>query len=329
MKKTAIFFLVFILVGEGLLRFDKEFDFLNKNANAIIRVELAESELRDRVEQGEFDIKSDQLRVLVLGDSYIFGSFIGSEKKFSTQLQKDLNNSELGGKQAVVLDVSRASNNTSDNFDFLKYYNDIFKPHIVFWAYHYNDIQDLRSMEETASEEEITLRDEAAKRKVSVWKAIVKRIYKTSELINFLSSSLQRELKLNGIILPFGDFYALTQQTYHEKNKDWQLTKDIFEEVVKICKDENMELIVYKLPIFNLLDNNALLSKVDATLSDYFKQHEAVHYLYGYDDFKGEDSYTYRVSKYDGHPNENAHRKMANRTKNEILKIQEESQTFE
>jgi len=323
MKKAAIFFIVFILVGEGLLRFDEEFDFLNRNANATIGIEVAESELRDQVENGDFEIQSDQLRVLVLGDSYIYGSFIDPEKKFSKQLQKDLNRSDLGEKQAVVLDVSRASNNTSDNFDFLKYYKDIFKPHIVFWSYHYNDIQDLRSMEETASEEEITARDEAAKRQLSTWKSIIKRIYKTSELIRFLSSSLQRELKLNGIVLPVGDFYTLTQKTYHEKNKDWQLTKDIFEEVIKICEDDNMKLIVYKLPIFNLLENNALFSKIDATVSNFFKQHEKVHYLYGYDDFKGQDSYNYRMSKYDGHPNKNGHKIMVDRTKAEILKIQQ------
>lgn len=321
-KKTFIFFVIFFSVGEVLIRFDMKFDFLNRNANAIIRVEMAESGLRDKVEEGNFNIESDQLRVLVLGDSYIYGSLIDPEKKFSKQLQNNLDNSELNNKQTIVLDVSRPNNNTSDNFDFLRYYNDLFKPHVVFWAYHYNDILDLKPMNQTASKEEIT-KVGSTERKTPMWKTIITKIYKTSQLTRFLSSSLQRELKLKGIVLPFGNFYTLTQQSYHEKNKDWTLTKDIFMETIRICQDEDIVLIVYKLPIFNLLSKNELFAKVDGELSDFFEGHDEVYYLYGYNDFSDvQDVHKYRVSKYDGHPNENAHERMANRATQEILKMQ-------
>lgn len=323
-KKIFIFSLIFFLVGEFLVRFDQRFDLLGRNAEAIILVEMMETQLRDSVEQGSFPIDTNQLRVLVLGDSYIYGSFIDPEKKFSNELQKELDNNSLNNKKVVVLDVSKPNNNTSDNFDFLKYYNELFKPHVVFWAYHYNDIQDLRPIKETMNQEEITERDKATVRKRVGWKYMVKKIYNISQLIRFLSSSLQRELKMQGIVLPMGDFYALTQQTYHEKNKDWMLTKDIFEETIHLCHQENIELIVYKLPIFNLLSKNELFAKVDRTLSGFFEGHKEIHYLYGYNNFNDvKDTSKYRVSKYDGHPNKNAHSKMASSVAQEILKIQE------
>jgi len=320
-RKIFLFCFVFLIVGEAIVRFDMYFDIFNRNAEAIIHVKMAVSELRTRVENGNFKTTPDQFRVLVLGDSYIYGSLIDQEKKFSKQLQKNLESHNLNGKKAIVLDVSRPNNNTSDNFDFLKYYNDLFQPHVVFWAYHFNDIQDLRPMEETIDEQEIKAYDEAAKRKTTTLKSILKGIYKTSQLIRFLSSSLQRELKMQGIVIPTGDFYALTQNTYQTGNANWELTKRIFEETIRMCQTENIELIVYKLPIFNLLNNNKLFAKPDKALTDFFTEQE-VRYLYGYDDFDDlENAEKYRVSKYDGHPNANAHMKMADRAKQEISKI--------
>lgn len=305
-----------------LVRVDKTFDLFDKNAEAVIKIEMAESSLRETVENREFKADSNQLRILVLGDSYIHGSMIDPQQKFSKQLKTRLDKNKPIGKEIVVLDVSKPNNNTSDNFDFLKYYSDLFQPDIVFWAYHFNDVEDLRPVQQMINEAEITEKGKSTERKRTGLKSLVKKIYKMSKLTGYMSASLQRELKLKGIVLPLGDFYKLTKQSYHKENKDWQLNEDILEEAIKISIENNSKIIMYKLPVFNLLENNTLFSQVDTTLATFFEQHDGVHYLYGYDDFKDGTSEEYRLSKYDGHPNQKAHEVMATRAEEEILKIQ-------
>ena len=43
----------------------------------------------------------------------------------------------------------------------------------------------------------------------------------------------------------------------------------------------------------------------------FFTKYPSLIYIDGSDSFKGEKTETYRLSKYDGHPNEKAHEKMA------------------
>jgi len=148
MKKLKViwFILILLTVGELLLRFDKNYDLLGRNEKEVIAVEMEDSEIRKKVEAKTFELDSNQLRILVLGDSYIYGGGIDPQKKFSRTLSTSL---EKKQEQTYVLDVSKPANNTIDNYNAFKYYYDLFQPQIVFWAYNINDIEELEGAKST------------------------------------------------------------------------------------------------------------------------------------------------------------------------------------
>ena len=123
--KFFLCFCLFFLVGELIIRIDLKYDLLN-NKPGIIEVKIEASELKNNVEQGNFIPNSNQTRILIIGDSYIHGGGISSEDKFSKKL------SALLKEDALILDVSRPSNSTLDNYNSFMFYQEKFKPHFVF-----------------------------------------------------------------------------------------------------------------------------------------------------------------------------------------------------
>ena len=103
----------------------------------------------------------------------------------------------------------------------------------------------------------------------------------------------------------------LTKKAYLESNKNWQSTQKALKEVSQICKSNQAELILYKMPEFNLLQNPNLFSLIDEAMLNYCNSVGDIKYINGTDDFRGEDGNKFKISKYDGHPNEQVHLKIA------------------
>ena len=112
MKALNFFFYtcLFLLVGELIIRIDLEYDILN-NSPYKIEVKIEESELRNKIEKGNFIPNPNQTRILIIGDSYINGGGIPIEKRFSKRL------SNLLKEETLILDISRPSNSTLDNYN--------------------------------------------------------------------------------------------------------------------------------------------------------------------------------------------------------------------
>ena len=209
--KFILYTSVFFLVGELIVRIDLEYDLLNNSPHKI-EVKIEESELRNKIEKGNFIPNPNQTRILVIGDSYINGGGISIEKRFSKRL------SNLLEEEVLILDISRPSNSTLDNYNSFMFYQEKFKPQFVFWAYNFNDI--LYSIPEVNSSKKpkILPPKRVYKKKIGV-KKYVSQLYSLSELIRYTSSNIQKQLKFQGIVMPVGEFYQLTQKTYLEKIK--------------------------------------------------------------------------------------------------------------
>ncbi|MFK8060924.1 MAG: hypothetical protein AB8B78_12645 [Polaribacter sp.] len=307
------------------MRIDKSFDVLNEKSK--IAIKLQQSTLKQKIDDGVFVPNENQYRVLVLGDSYFFGAGINPEFKVSNNLKKLLQEKLKTNKEILILDASRPSNNTLDNYNLFKYYQQKFKPNTIVLGYNFNDILGDLNIKKTeyynVDKKTKTASKVASKnnliteKKDNYLKSFSKKLYNTSELLRFLSKKTQKELKLNGVVIPFGEFYFLTQKAYNSKNNSWKQTKEIISKLNNECIQNNINFIFYKLPEFNLLNNNSLFTKVDSSLETYLKSKPTIKYINGFTDFKNEGNFL--ISKYDGHPNELAHKIISERIVKEII----------
>lgn len=320
MKKRNIFIsiLIFLLVGEILVRIDKKYDIL-KNAPERIHIKMEESELRRYIDQGTFERQPNQIRIIVIGDSFINGGGINSDNKFSKRMVQILQDSFSSEKEIVVLDVSRPNNNTWDNYRTFLHYQIIFEPHFVFWAYNFNDVLGEIKLDKRSNNTVIRpINDENTRpiqtsKKKSVTRDFINKLYLISELVKQISKTAQNELKIKGIVLPMGEFYYLTKRAYLDNNMNWTTSKSILSDVSNICKEKKIEFILYKMPEFNLLTRLELFSQVDKGINSYIETNQNITYIDGVDDFRNKNNTKFMISKYDGHPNELAHEIIAER----------------
>lgn len=310
--KVLKFFLytsLFFLVGELIVRIDLKYDLLNNRPNKI-EVKIEKSELRTKIEQRSFTPNSNQIRILVIGDSYINGGGVSSKNKFSKRLSFLLENTYLLEKEILILDISKPSNSTLDNYNSFMFYQEKFKPQFVFWAYNYNDIlYSIPKVNSTKKTEKLAP-IKVSKKKIGL-KKFTSQLYSFSELTSYLSSNLQKQLKFRGIVMPLGEFYQLTQKTYLETNNNWIDTKKKLDTVSQICKNSQSKFILYRLPEFNLLNHSNLFYSFDKEIVNYANSNKNIIYYNGIKDFENEDSDKFMLSKYDGHPNELAHMRIA------------------
>lgn len=312
--KIILYALLFFAIGEALVRIDRRFDLLN-NAPQKIAVEIEESDLLKTVQEGRFVSDSSQFRILVIGDSYIHGGGIDPAEKFSKKLEAILNSADTLSCDFVVLDVSVPRNNTLDNYNAFEFFDQSFDPHLVFWAYNYNDILGkLKRDEEGHSDsEEAKQPPKQIKRERRGLNKIIKEVYSLSRLALYLSETAQKELKTLGIVTPGGDFSNLTRKVYLPSSKNWQETQRIFTQVSEICQSDKKDFIFYKMPEFNLMHKPELFSMPDNALLQFTDSIDNMVYINGSQEFADLDINQYKMSKYDGHPNAKAHLFIANR----------------
>lgn len=310
--KLGLYFILFLLVGELLVRLDREFDVLD-NSPKKIAIQVDESTLLSEVDSGLFLPKEGELRVMVIGDSYIHGGGINKKYKFARVLDSFLD-AQAVNQKVQVLDISRPSNNTQDNFNSFSYYLPRFKPHYVIWAYNFNDIlgpiSGIQHKSENAQKEALEPPKKLAKDSKGLKKYILK-VYKHSELIAYASALIQKELKVNGIVLPVGDFYNLTHSTYSPSSEKWILSQEMLREAAYQCDSIGSKFILYQLPEFNLLEKHKLFAGIDDALKSFADSNQSIQFKNGYFDFNKGKGSQFMISKYDGHPNESAHARMA------------------
>jgi hypothetical protein len=121
---------------------------------------------------------------------------------------------------------------------------------------------------------------------------------------------LHNELKNIGIYIP-GSHFDYTMKSYYQNKDNWKKSKILLKKIINDTEKRKSLFIVYKFPEINLLERPELFEKANTTIADFFKKYNSVIYKDGSLCFQGEKSKIYILSKYDGHPNEKAHYKMA------------------
>ncbi len=134
--------LVFLLIGELMIRFDEHFLILETNRVVTIPTDIEITPEYQMLKNNNFEINENDLRVMVIGDSYIHGGGIEFKNNFSQQLKKLYENKGKGSFDNIwILDVSKSNSNNFDNNQTYFNFVDKFKPNVVILGYNLNDIR--------------------------------------------------------------------------------------------------------------------------------------------------------------------------------------------
>jgi hypothetical protein len=307
-KRFIICLILFIAVGEVMIRIDD-----NIESNRIIKIPLGlrETPEYNMLKENKINLTGNNLRILVIGDSYIAGGGINPKDRFSQKLKSICKTNNNGFDDVIVLDVSQANANTLDNNQTYFQFVDRFKPHFVIIGYNLDDIMGNLDKQKEKIETGITPHEEETNSHVN--ESLIQKIYylyQKSRFLGFTLRELHSELKVHGIVIP-NSIFDVTMKSYLENKENWQKSKLLLQEVIEDAKIKNIQLIVLKLPELNLLEHKTLFVKPNQIIKDFFNQFTSVIFINGDELFNGENSKDYSLSKYDGHPNEKAHKKMA------------------
>jgi hypothetical protein len=312
-KKVFFFVLIFILVGELMTRFDKSFLIMEERRVVKIPKSIEITPEYELLKKNSFTPNAADFKIMVIGDSYIYGGGIEFKDNFSQNLKKLINSEKGNFKNGWVLDVSKPSSNNLDNnqtyFEFVNRYN----PDIVIIGYNLNDVEG--NLQKDSTNLSISGHFTHTKIHGIETTSLIQKIYKilyTSEFIQFIFHKTHRQLKAHGIVIP-GSQFDLMLKSYYQNRDNWQQSQILLKEVIEHAKKNNIELIIYKFPEMDLIEYPNIFAKSDAIIKSFFNGFSSVYFLDGSEQFRNEKSRDYRLSKYDGHPNGIAHKKMAER----------------
>ena len=311
-KKIGLCILLFMVIGEVMVRFDEKFNLLEDSKVVKVPTDLNITPEYTLLKKNGIDTAGNNLRIMVLGDSYIHGAGIEFKDNFTQQLKGMLKNSNSKFDSIYVLDLSKPSSNSFDNEQAYAQFEKQYKPNIVILGYNYNDIDGQLDKQKTLGGiDSFAKADFTSKENQS--QSFAKKIYDIiyqSRFVHLVMTNLNSELKTYGIIFP-GSEFAVKMNSYPENSQSWIKSKIILKDFIEETKARNTQLVVLKFPEINLIEYPQLFSKADAAIKGFFTSFPSVDYVDGADFFKGEKSKAYILSKYDGHPNEKAHKKLA------------------
>jgi lysophospholipase L1-like esterase len=308
--KLILAIFLFLLAGELIIRFDEKFKLFEQDNIVRIKTEMGESDEMTLLKNNLLSINDKDLRILVLGDSYIYGAGIDRDLNFSHQLKKMLSAEKIKKFETVyILDVSRPSNNTLDNYNTYFSFVKLLKPQIVILGYNLNDLIDReKTIDSSSLNKTAQLPD-----KVIEGESTVKKIYNilyASELLQFTLHNTNKYLKSKGIIIP-NSVFGQELSDYFENKPDWQYSKELLTNMILHSETVNSKFIVLLVPEIDLIKYRKLFSRTDKVINEFFQQFSNVRFLNLRDSIdinKGEE---YILSRYDEHPNEKGHQFMA------------------
>lgn len=319
-KKIFFIALIFLAAGELLMRLDERFQFLAATKIVRIKTSVEETTEFDLVKRNSINTGGNNFRVMVLGDSYIHGGGIQFKDAFSQQLKTMLQNANTHFDNIYVLDISKPSSNNFDNVQAYFDFAEKFKPNLVVLGYNYNDVEG--NLEQKVTQNAV---DSFAKKKASSNqnKGIIKKLYDIlykSKVVEFVLHNAHDEMKAHGYIIP-NSVFDVTLKSYYENRPSWIKSKELLNRLIADCQKNNSQLMVVKFTEINLLEHTRLFEKTDTTIKAFFDGQPSVDYFNLTDIFRGEKTKDYILSKYDGHPNEKAHKKIAAAVFEEIKKL--------
>ena len=304
---------VFLLIGELISQIDKNISLFQANKFNYLDNIWKESDIITAIENDEYVPDSSGCRILIIGDSELYGGGVSHDSIFSVLLDKYLNQREISNYSKItVLDLTRPANNTLRNkLDFLSIYKH-YQPNMLIWSYNYEDVYDeLDITDEELRYNRFTslplpVRQSVNSRGEVKSIAILKKILFGSALLKYVISRLNQEMRYFGIVIPGTQFDRLINKSHQNENPGWIKSKQHLKETIDICAREKIIYIAYMAPELNMLANYHLFKKVGSEIKDFFDDNN-VRFVNGFEPFFGKDSDDYAISRYDGHPNAAAH----------------------
>ena len=318
-RKIILGVVLFLLLGEAFVRIDQKFTFLSNNSVVKIVTTIGQTPEYEALTAHTLDTSCNSLRILVLGDSYIHGGGIDFQNNFSQQLKTILGSAY---SHVIVLDVSVPSSNTLDNLNAYRIYEAEFKPDIIILGYNYNDVlgnldKDTSGRVDKAAS--IVLKRTNGKKNQSTAKKIYDILFQ-SKLLNYVLTNINEQLKAHGVIIPGTEFdNELTSYTKDKPN--WEKSKLLLAEMISCAKQKGSVVVVMKFPEMNLLDHPTIFEGANKVIAGFFSGFDNVRYISVGDIFKNESPAPYLLSRYDGHPNELAHKKIASFMAEQLNKL--------
>lgn len=290
-----------------MIRIDRGFHMFDDTHIVKIATDLKITPEYLQLTQNNINLSGNNLRILIIGDSYIAGAGINPADRFSQQLKNILKAENKKYDSLYVLDVSKPNSNTLDNNQSYFHFVNSFQPHVVILGYNINDVNgNLDKANEKVNVNILALIN--SDKNISFAKKLF-NIYKTSMLLDFILHRLHTEMKTRGVIFPNSEF-DLILKAYSLNRPQWKKSKLLLQEMTDDAAKRNSHFIVLKFPEINLLEYPSLFTKADAVIRDFFVAIRGVTYIDAGEILKA-NSRQYMLSKYDGHPNERAHKEMA------------------
>jgi hypothetical protein len=320
-KKIFFIIIIFLVSGELLMRLDERFQFLSATHIVKIKTSVEETPEFDMVKKNALNVNGNSFRVMVLGDSYIHGGGINFKDAFSQQLKGMLQKANSRFTDIYMLDISKPSSNSFDNVQAYFEFAEKFKPNVVILGYNYNDVEGNLDQQIAANTNTV---DSFSNGKVSSNenRSFIKKIYDVvynAKVIKYVMHNIHDELKARGHIIP-NSVFDITLKAYSQNKPSWQKSQVLLQQMIDDCKKRNSLFIALKYTEINLLEYPSIFNQADSSIHSFFAASPAVDYMNVGDAFKGEKSKDYILSKYDGHPNEKAHIKIAQFVFDEIKK---------
>jgi hypothetical protein len=317
------FAVVLLVVGEIVVRFDEHTLLFQEGRNQILANVYKDTEERYLIDSGRMHITSNDLRIMLLGDSKLYGAGVRPEKGTGAVIRTKLKR-ESGGRRVYLLDLTEPGNNMWGNRRAFVQYLDAFSPQVVILAYNHNDVYgdqgEVRTANRTPGPVPPIGSTIASPPRRDGFLDVVKsakQLLANSHSLEFVLVKLNMELKLAGIVVPGTEFDHLINHSHVPDYPGWVASQKHLTAMAEVCRARHITLILYVVPELEMLPRYAVFTDLDRYLMSYCEGLQ-VRCRNGIEPFRNRRGETFALSRYDGHPNEAASEIMADDLLHEI-----------
>jgi hypothetical protein len=238
-----------------------------------------------------FDTKkaSNITRILVLGDSVVFGWGVPQSDIFTLQLQHMLTSLR---KNIEIIPLGVGSWNTRTEYEYFKVTGLTFEPNILIHLIVSNDIEPKRFGHTDISKEKLFKeRNQNSYEMVSKFK---RNVVNRSYFLSFLQYYLKRRLSINN------------QNKVYVSSPLWKDTELSLDGIVELCQKRKIIYVPFLYGTHKSINENPIMK----LYSDYFEKND-IKYIYMPDEKIFEREFTNTIV--DRHPNSKGHHLLAER----------------
>ena len=291
---------VCFLSGEILVRFADSFKLTGLDVVPL-------KPMKHYKETEEYFRPSDEIRVLLLGDSVFTGLGVDEENFFSQVLHRKLQE-KFSGKRVRVIDEMLWGYNTYRKWQvFERFMNRAEKPTIIFYDYSLEDVEG--GFPERG---EAPVRSSAPGFGGPAGELFLKnalKLFNHSMLFCYLKPRVTLFLWQKGIAVPASRMWHMMHDAYKPENVGWMATQKYLSLMHEKSRASGIVFMMHRAPDFLLYPDDPYVMPVHALRT--FCQDHQIELIDSSPLFHGYSGKDLRISPIDGHPNALANRIIA------------------